>query len=73
MRSRREAQGGTEITARVEALEDTAARVEEFEERLDFTERILVRSRDQAPLPESDRSMSTGGIIPFLAVVGGGR
>ncbi len=50
--------GGAEIgalTARVEAFEATAVRVEELEERLDFTERILVRSRDQARLPESDR------------------
>jgi len=45
--------GGTEIAglqARVEALEEVAGRVQELEERVDFTERLLTQQqRDRLP------------------------
>lgn len=38
-----------DLRARVTALEETAYRVQELEERLDFTERVLARERRERP------------------------
>ncbi len=38
-----------ELRARVQELEGQQARMYELEERLDFTERLLVRQREQDP------------------------
>jgi hypothetical protein len=47
--------GGSEelrqLRARVEQLEDVAARVQDLEERLDFTERVLAQQRERGQLP----------------------
>lgn len=40
-----------DLRARVAALEETAYRVQELEERLDFTERVLARARERPALP----------------------
>jgi len=40
-----------EFRTRVEAVEQVAARLEELEERLDFTERVLVKGREREALP----------------------
>jgi hypothetical protein len=40
-----------QLHARVEQLEDVAARVQDLEERLDFTERVLAQQRDRGQLP----------------------
>ena len=40
-----------QLQARVDQLEDVAARVQDLEERLDFTERVLARQREQGRLP----------------------
>jgi len=42
-----------DLRSRVEALEDAAFRVQELEERLDFTERMLAKS--QSPPMNTDR------------------
>jgi len=51
----RGAGGGSEdvqqLRARVEQLEDMAARVQDLEERLDFTERVLAQQRERGQLP----------------------
>ncbi len=36
-----------EVRSRIEALEETAFRVQELEERVDFAERLLTREQDQ--------------------------
>lgn len=40
-----------ELRARVQELEAQQGRVQELEERLDFTERLLAQHREQARLP----------------------
>ncbi len=40
-----------QLRARVEALEDSVGRVQELEERLDFTERVLAQQRERGRLP----------------------
>lgn len=40
-----------ELRTRVEQLEDVAARVQDLEERLDFTERVLAQQRERGQLP----------------------
>jgi hypothetical protein len=40
-----------QLRARVEQLEDVAARVQDLEERLDFTERVLAQQRERGQLP----------------------
>ncbi len=40
-----------QLRARVEQLEDGAARVQDLEERLDFTERVLTQQRERGQLP----------------------
>ena len=40
-----------QLRGRVEQLEDVAARVQDLEERLDFTERVLAQQREQGRLP----------------------
>lgn len=44
-----------QIHSRLEELESSQARVAELEERLDFTERLLTRARDESQLPEKVR------------------
>lgn len=39
-----------QLRERVEALEDAALKVQEFEERLDFAERLLTQQRERPPL-----------------------
>lgn len=43
-----------QLRERVETLEDTALRVQEFEERLDFAERMLTQQRERPPLRAGD-------------------
>jgi len=40
-----------QLRDRVEALEEISYRLHELEERVDFTERVLTRRRDQGELP----------------------
>jgi hypothetical protein len=40
-----------QLRARVEQLEDVAARVQDLEERVDFTERVLAQQRERGQLP----------------------
>ena len=40
-----------ELRARVEQLEEAVARVQDLEERLDFTERVLAQQRERGRLP----------------------
>jgi hypothetical protein len=40
-----------QIRSRVEQLEDVAAQVQDLEERLDFTERVLAQQRERGQLP----------------------
>jgi Tfp pilus assembly protein PilO len=42
------------LRARVQELESMQHRMAELEERLDFTERLLVQQRDPARLPEGN-------------------
>jgi hypothetical protein len=45
-------QGGVEeLQRRVESLEEVAYRVQDLEERLDFTERVLAQQKDRGRLP----------------------
>jgi hypothetical protein len=39
------------LTDRLDALEDAVLRIPEFEERLDFTERLLARQKERDQLP----------------------
>lgn len=53
--------GGPELEhlrARVEALEGTADRLLELEERVDFTERVLARERGRPALSDGDEGGS---------------
>ena len=40
----------TQLQARVEVLEESVGRVQELEERMDFTERVLAQQREQGKL-----------------------
>lgn len=49
--------GSTELQqlrSRVEQLEDVVARVQDLEERLDFTERVLAQQRERGRLPAGE-------------------
>lgn len=43
-----------QLRERVEALEDAAVKIQEFEERLDFAERLLTQQRDRPPVRAGD-------------------
>ena len=43
-----------QLQARVDQLEDVAARVQDLEERLDFTERVLAQQRERGRLPAGE-------------------
>ncbi len=43
-----------QLQARVEQLEDVAVRVQDLEERLDFTERVLAQQRERGRLPAGE-------------------
>lgn len=43
-----------QLRERVEALEEANLRVQEFEERLDFAERMLTQQRERPPLRAGD-------------------
>jgi hypothetical protein len=42
------------LQARVDQMEDVAARVQDLEERLDFTERVLAQQRERGRLPAGE-------------------
>lgn len=44
-----------ELQRRVETLEDVAYRVQDLEERMDFTERVLAQQKERGRLPPDDR------------------
>jgi hypothetical protein len=43
-----------QLRARVELLEDALGRVQDLEERLDFTERVLAQQRERGRLPAGE-------------------
>jgi uncharacterized protein involved in cysteine biosynthesis len=43
-----------QLQARVDQLEDVVVRVQDLEERLDFTERVLAQQRERGQLPAGD-------------------
>lgn len=43
-----------QLQARVDQLEDVAGRVQDLEERLDFTERVLAQQRERGRLPAGE-------------------
>ena len=43
-----------QLQARVDQMEDVAARVQDLEERLDFTERVLAQQRERGRLPAGE-------------------
>jgi hypothetical protein len=43
-----------QLQARVDQLEDVVARVQDLEERLDFTERVLAQQRERGRLPAGE-------------------
>jgi hypothetical protein len=43
-----------QLQARVDLLEDVAVRVQDLEERLDFTERVLAQQRERGRLPAGE-------------------
>lgn len=46
------------LEERVAMLEEVAGRMQDLEERVDFTERVLTRERDPGRLPPSERDRS---------------